>query len=196
VLLEDAECKVAPMANSLERETIVAALRRLDEILQERGVIGELCLLGGTIMVLAFRARASTKDVDAIFQPARDVREAATEVPSDMGLPDGWLNDGAKKSLSERHEETESDLPQFPGLRVTAPTAEYMLAMKCMASRLAAGPGERGDEEDIRFLIRYLGLNSAEEAMNVVERYYPSDRIPPRTQFLLEDIFSGQREQA
>ena len=87
-----------------------------------------MCLLGGTVMVLAFRSRPATKDVDAIFQPAALVRELARTVAAERELPSDWLNDGAKGFIT-------TDLPQFEGLRLTAPTPEYMLAMKCMAPR-------------------------------------------------------------
>ena len=181
------------MASELDRATILAALQRLSERLAERGVRGELCLLGGTVMVLAFRSRASTKDVDAIFQPSSVIREAAAEVGEELNLPKDWLNDGAKGFISERHEVEAGDLPQFDALRVTAPTPEYMLAMKCFAARLPAGPDEKGDEEDIRFLVRQLGLTSADQAFEIVTRYYPPERIPPRTQYLLADIFGDLR---
>ncbi|MCI0535342.1 MAG: hypothetical protein L0Z50_08940 [Verrucomicrobiales bacterium] len=174
----------------LDRETILAALGRLSERLAERGVKGELCLLGGTVMVLAFQSRASTKDVDAIFQPSSAIRNAAQEVAEEMNLPKDWLNDGAKGFVSARHEVEAGDLPQFEALRITAPTPEYMLAMKCFAARLPAGPAEKGDEEDIRFLVKRLGLASADQAFEIVTRYYPPERIPPRTQYLLTDVFS------
>ena len=63
------------MKPGLDRETIILALRRLSELLRERNVQGEICLLGGTAMVLAFNARERTKDVDAVFQPPQLVRE-------------------------------------------------------------------------------------------------------------------------
>lgn len=176
----------------LDREAILAALRRLAELLQERGAEGEVCLLGGTVMVLAFRSRPSTRDVDAIFQPAALVRELSRRVAAERGLPDDWLNDGAKGFISARHETTIADLPQFEGLRLTVPTPEYMLAMKCMASRIGAGPDDPGDVADIRFLVRHLGLTSAEEARVILARYYPEERIPPRATYLLEDIFAGK----
>lgn len=149
-----------------------------------------MCLLGGTVMVLAFRARPSTKDVDAIFEPAAVVRELARSVAEEQGLPDDWLNDGAKGYVSARHETTRDDLPQFEGLRLTAPTPEYMLAMKCMAARIGAGPEEPGDVADIAFLISRLRLTSASEALKIVGRYYPEERIPPRAVYLLEDLFA------
>ena len=184
------------MKTELSRDTILAALARLGELLQARGVTGELCLLGGAVMVLAFKARASTKDVDAIFAPAAAVREAAAQVAAELDLPEHWLNDGAKGFVSARHEVVGDDLPQFAGLRLTAPTAEYMLAMKCFAARLSAGPDEKGDEGDIRFLITKLDLTNVDQALEVLSRYYPPERIPVRTQYLLEDIFSDLRRDA
>ena len=178
------------MTPELDRDRVLAALARVSDRLAEAGIKGEVCLLGGTAMVLAFRARASTKDVDAIFQPARIVREAARQVAEEMNLPEHWLNDGAKGFVSARHDVVSGDLPQFEHLRLTAPTAEYMLAMKCLAARLAGGAGEKGDEEDIRFLVRRLGLGSAAQALDIVTRYYPADRIPARTQYVLDDIFA------
>lgn len=183
------QLRIAAMVSGFDRQTILAALQRLGEILGERGVKGELCLLGGTVMVLAFQSRANTKDVDAIFQPSSVIRAAAAEVSEEMNLPKDWLNDGAKGFVSARHDVEAGDLPQFEALRLTAPTPEYMLAMKCLAARLPARPGEKSDEEDIRFLVKRLGLRSAEQALEIVTRYYPPERIPPRTQYLLEDIF-------
>ena len=67
-----------PTSNSApSRETILRAFEALSLELDQRGVVGEVCLLGGTVMVLAFTARLTTKDVDALFQPAQPIREIA-----------------------------------------------------------------------------------------------------------------------
>ena len=58
-----------PTGSALTREAILRALGSLSDELGKQGVTGELCLFGGTVMVLAFTARLSTKDVDALFQP-------------------------------------------------------------------------------------------------------------------------------
>jgi hypothetical protein len=174
----------------LDREQIVRALERLADHLRARGTEGEICLLGGTVMVLAFDARDATKDVDAVFEPASAIRDAAALVERDLDLPEGWLNDAAKGFLSARHDVSLGDLPQFDGLRITAPTPEYMLAMKCMASRIATGGADPSDVADIAFLIRHLGLHDPEQALEIVARYYPEDRIPPRARYLLEEIFA------
>jgi hypothetical protein len=177
----------------LERQQIEAALRRLAELLRAQQTEGEICLLGGTVMVLAFKARPATKDVDAIFHPAGVIRSAAAIVQEELALPSHWLNDGAKGFISANHQVTTGDLPQFEGLRVLAPTAEYMLAMKAMASRIAHLDTDPSDVEDIRFLLAQLNIKSPDEALAVVARFYPPDRIPARTAFLLEEILLGDR---
>jgi hypothetical protein len=174
----------------LDREQILLALARLAALLRARGAEGEICLLGGTAMVLVFNARPATKDIDAIFQPTAQIRDAARIVQEEMDLPEGWLNDGAKGFVSTNHEVEKGDLPQFEGLRVTAPTAEYMLAMKCMASRIAHSETDPSDVADIRFLLGRLGLRTLEDALAVVARYYPRELVPTRTAYLLEEILS------
>ena len=140
-------------------------------------------------MVLAFQARQSTKDVDAIFHPAPAVRDAAAAVSEQLNLPADWLNDAAKGFISNRHEVDAYDLPQFKHLRIVAPVPEYLLAMKCMASRIGS-LGEADDKADIRFLLRYLKLPSSDSALEIVTRFYPQERIPIRAKYLLEEIFS------
>ena len=85
--------------SGLSRETILQAFQQMSDELARRGTAGELCIFGGTVMALAFAARISTKDVDAIFQPAQIIRE----IPQDWrgsGLPANWLNDAVKGFVS------------------------------------------------------------------------------------------------
>ena len=181
----------APLSpgSTLTRHAILRALGSLSEQLGSRGVTGELCLFGGSVMVLAFTARPSTKDVDALFQPTPLIRDLARQIGEDQRLPADWLNDGVKGYVSSRHETTAGNLPQFPHLRLTMPVPEYLLAMKCMAARLGGTTGEPSDIPDIIFLIRHLRLPSAREVLDLVGQYYPASRIPVKTQYLVEGLF-------
>ncbi|MFN0067978.1 MAG: hypothetical protein ACKVYV_10115 [Limisphaerales bacterium] len=180
-------------SSTLTREQILAALGALSDGLGRQGVIGEVCLFGGTVMVLAFTARLSTRDVDALFQPAPLIRELARLIGEQQGLPVDWLNDGVKGFISARHETTAGGLPQFPHLRLTMPVPEYLLAMKCMAARLGGAAGEASDVADILFLIRQLRLPSARDVLELVGQYYPANRIPVKTQYLVEGLFEEGR---
>ncbi|MEO7676223.1 MAG: hypothetical protein ABIV39_05610 [Verrucomicrobiota bacterium] len=178
-----------PFGSALTREAILRALTSLSEELGKAGVTGELCLFGGTVMVLAFTARLSTKDVDALFQPTPLIRDLARRVGEEQSLPTDWLNDGVKGFVSARHEITAGNLPQFPHLRLTMPVPEYLLAMKCMAARLGGTTGESSDVPDIVFLIRHLKLKAAKDVLDLVSLYYPANRIPVKTQYLVEGLF-------
>src|SRR5688500_14384885 len=107
--------------SALTRETILRGLKGLSDDLGKQCVTGEVCLFGGTVMVLAFTARLTTKDVDALFQPAQKIRELARRIGEELDLPADWLNDGVKGFISTRHETTTGNLPQFPHLRLTMP---------------------------------------------------------------------------
>lgn len=60
--------------------------------------------------------------------------------------------------------------------------------MKVLASRVGV-LGSVGDKDDIRFLIRLLGLTRAEEVMALVGLYYDPARIPVRSGYLVDEIF-------
>ena len=154
----------------LSRDTIITAFTQLSDELGRRGIMGELNIVGGTAMLLAFNARTSTKDVDAIFEPSADVRKAAAVVANALELPADWLNDSVKGFLSPTGDFTPLPSINLPNLRVQAPTPEYMLAMKVLAAR-AGAESEQGDAGDIAFLIRLLGITEADSVLNIVSRY-------------------------
>lgn len=84
----------------MDREEIVAALTELGRTLARRGVTGELYVVGGAAMALAYDERHSTRDVDRVFEPKLVVYEAAREVARRLDLPVGWLNDAVKGFLA------------------------------------------------------------------------------------------------
>ena len=180
---------VPPLRSTLTREVILRGLQALSDELGKYDIVGELCLFGGTVMLLAFNARLTTKDVDGLFQPSRLIRELAQKIGERQQLPDDWLNDGVKGFVSARHETTTGNLPQFPHLRVTMPVPEYLLAMKCMAARIGGTSDEPSDVADIGFLIRHLKLSTAKDTLALVGQYYPANRIPVKTQYLVEGLF-------
>ncbi len=178
-----------PSNATLTQEQILSALHALSDEIGKSGVTGEICLFGGTVMVLAFAARLTTKDVDALFQPVQVIRESARRVAKDQHLSANWLNDSVKGFISARHETTAGSLPQFTHLHLTMPVPEYLLAMKCMAARLGGTTDEPSDIADITFLIRHLKIRTAQEVLDLVGQYYPANRISVKTQYLVEGLF-------
>ncbi|HEY0776419.1 MAG TPA: hypothetical protein VGD56_00505 [Gemmatirosa sp.] len=170
----------------LSAERIRTLFARLDERLAREDVTGEVYLVGGAVMTLAFAARPATNDVDAVFVPTDVVRRLARLVAEDTGVDEGWLNDAVKGYLSPRGE----FVPwlELAHLKVFVASAEYLLAMKCVAFRL--GP-EFHDEDDVRFLLRYLQLERSSDALAIVERYFPPARIPVKTRYALEELLGA-----
>ena len=168
-------------------ERIGELFAALDEELGRRDVIGEVGICGGAVMCLVFQARRATKDVDAVFEPAGEIRAAAKVVAARQGVPEDWLNDAAKAFFHA--DPPREDLLDLPNLRVWAPTAGYMLAMKCIAARF-----DGYDLDDVRFLIEYLLLRKPDDVFRIIERYCPKRMIPQRTQFLVEELLPEQKD--
>jgi hypothetical protein len=160
-------------------------LAALDTELAKSSIRAEVYLLGGAVMCMVFAARPSTKDVDGYFVPTARVREAARRVALARDVPEDWLNDAAKRYLSDRGDF--APFLEFSQLRVFTATPEYLLAMKCLAMRLGA---EFHDEADVRFLLRYLNVTRLEAVEQLLARYYPLDRFPPKTFFALEEMLA------
>ncbi|MFH0880025.1 MAG: DUF6036 family nucleotidyltransferase [Lentisphaerota bacterium] len=166
-----------------ERETY---LQRLSELLALQNVVGEIVLFGGAAMVLAHKARISTKDVDAVFTPKDVVYQAAAQVTRECGAAEGWLNDAVKGFLSARGEA--QPLLDLPHLKVFVAAPEYLLAMKCMSMRIGK---DETDIKDIRFLMKQLDLRNAEAILAIVEQYYPQNQIQRKTRFAIEEMLQG-----
>lgn len=134
-------------------------------------------------MCLVYNARSSTKDVDAIFEPAALIRGIVEVIAEEEGLPPDWLNDAAKAYLQPDF--IRENVLNLSHLRVWAPEPRYMLAMKCISARW-----DTSDKDDVEFLIEHLALGSAEAVFEIIENYYPHNQIPTKTKFLLEELFS------
>lgn len=171
----------------LSKEQIIAALAALNGKLATREVTGELCIFGGAAMILAFDARQSTRDIDGVFVPKAVVSNAVNEVAEEMALPPDWLNDGVKGWASEAGDLVADGMPQFSHLRVLRPSASYLLAMKCMAAR-TGDYDTTGDRADVTTLIGHLKLDSAEDILALVCRYYPESKVSPKTRYFVEEI--------
>ena len=161
-------------------EEIEQYLHEVGDELALQNVKGEICLYGGAVMCLVFKARPATKDVDAIFEPIKFIRNAIYKIAERHDLRQDWLN-FAVKMFVVKHEKR--ILFDFPHLKVFVPMVDYLLAMKILAAR-----ADTEDVADIEFLLKELNLNEIAQITEVVRRYYPNKTIKPETEFLLEEI--------
>ena len=152
--------------------------------LRATGVRGEIGICGGAVMCLVFNARESTKDVDAVFRPTQEIRDASKSVAGKLGVAEDWLNDAAKGYFLSQP--PVRDVVELSNLRVWAPQADYMLAMKCVSARF-----DSHDLDDAKFLLKHLEVKSVGEASSIIEKYYPRKLIPAKTQFLLEELLGN-----
>ncbi len=169
----------------LDRDLLKRAFTLLAERLARRGVVGEIHVVGGAAMVLAFKARAATRDVDALFEPDGHVLDAAREVADQLGLPRSWLKNQASSYVSGR---AGRGTPVFDhaNLRVMTTPPEHLLAMKVRAARAAR------DTDDLRLLLGHLSLRTLTQVEEVVARYFPDEPLSNRSRMLLEDLLGEQ----
>ena len=170
-----------------------ADLRRLFELLNKElgrsGTQGELFLVGGAVMCLAYATRPSTQDVDALFRPPTQVREAAARVAIQAKVKADWLNDAVKGFMSPRGDF--APFLELDHLRIMMAQPEYLLAMKCLAMRIGA---EFHDEDDIRYLLRLLEVRNYEKAVTIITKYYPLERFPQKTLYALAELLPRPHE--
>ncbi len=161
----------------LNRNRLTRALRRLGELAYKRKVTLEVSLYGGAVFTLVYGSREATKDVDAVVRQSAVAQELAGRVAKELGLPEDWLNDDVKQFLAEKEAKRQLHEADFgPGLRVSVPTAVYLLAMKLRACRPPL-PGYAGDYVDIRFLIKKMELGSVREAEAIHDKFFPHDEL-------------------
>jgi hypothetical protein len=67
-----------------------------------------------------------------------------------------------------------------------AGSPEYLLAMKVLADR------HDRDRQDLRFLIRLLGLKSLRQVERLFSEVYPSDEIPEDTRARLAELIAQE----
>src|SRR3984957_7679970 len=132
-------CSIVPekAPKRFSRAEILKALQALGDELSGRGVRGQIFIVGGASMALAYSTRRVTKDIDAVFEPKSSIYEAAAKVAEELGLPEDWLNDAANGFMpGEDH--NARPVPDIKGIEITTASPQYLLTMKLMPMRFGA----------------------------------------------------------
>jgi hypothetical protein len=167
----------------LSRERILVLFGELEVELARVGIRGDVFMVGGAAMAVAYDARPATRDIDAIWHPSAEVRAAAARVAERHDdLDHDWLNDGVKGFLPGPDDGERRVVYEGEHLTVSAASPEYLLATKLFASRVAR------DEDDISTLIGLCGLDTVEAGLDLVERFYGTRPVEPKVAFLLEEL--------
>jgi hypothetical protein len=183
---------------TFDRKTLEYALAELGHRAFSAGRTVEIVIYGGSALLLTLNRQINTGDVDAVFEGNKDfVKRLAAEMAEEFGWDENWLNDGVKGWLSNR--DADPDVKALfktypaedrPGLRVYTAKPEYLFAMKCRAMRVG-GIETNSDIDDIKLLARAIGIRSSQDALILVEKFYPQNMLQPKTRLGLEEIFSN-----
>lgn len=169
----------------ITKDKLLEIFKEINEELKQNDVSGEICVVGGAAMALAFNARLSTHDVDAIFSPKMDVQISAIDIGKKHGLDVDWLNDAVRVFMPDVTPKSKKIILKLSNLLVWSPDASYLLAMKSISARPT-------DIRDIKFLIAKLGLKDAKEVFETIKHYYPKGKISEKTMNLLLSIFEDE----
>ena len=169
---------------TLSRKQILIYLAELSTEMEKQNLKGEILLFGGAAMVLAFNARSSTKDVDAIFRPKKEIYAISEKIAHKHHLPEGWLNDSVKGFITSNSFKQNLFI-RHKNLSVYIPDPQYLLAMKCMSMRIGM---ESSDIDDIKTLLKHLKIKKAEAVFRLLEKYYPQNKIPQKTFYAIDEI--------
>jgi hypothetical protein len=170
---------------SFDAEQLRSLLAELSSRLEERGVKGEMFLVGGAAMALVYSRRRATADIDAVFEPKSVIYEVAADMARLHGLDEGWLNDGVKGFLPGPDAQAGA-LLDLPGLAVAVASPRYLFAMKVFAARVDR------DIDDLGTLYRLSKFQSLDEALGYVAELYGSRPIAPRSEYVVREALAAE----
>lgn len=190
------------MAARFDRDQLQDALDRLGEAAAANETQLDLAVYGGAALMLASRFRYASEDVDiaSIGEWPDWLRVAVEQIARDKGWAADWLNDAIQFHLSPAATQAEDHL-EFgtyprrgePGLRVFVPSAEYLLALKLKAMRVADPVKGPLEARDIRKLMAACGLTGIDDAIAILGHYFPrSAADADKQRFLLKHVLSQE----
>lgn len=167
----------------LSKGQMIDLLYRINRRLEEKGVQGEILMAGGASLALVYDARDSTKDIDALFEPADTIRAIAKELAQEEGIAEDWLNDGVKGFIDTRKQSSDIFL-QLSNLTVRTIDAEGLLAMKLVSAR-----ANSSDLADSVALMRHLKVSKIDELFAITESRIPANQLTPKANFFIQVAF-------
>jgi hypothetical protein len=188
------------MSAAFGRDALLDAFDQIGRAAVLAGTKLQIAVYGGSALMLASNFRFATQDVDVaeLEHPLPNWLAAVVDrIAKENGWQDDWFNDGVVFHLSSLADRAVDHL-EFgtfprdgtpPGLVVSVPSAEYLLALKLKAARVLDPVRGETERLDILNLMRVVGLSTTEEAIALLGRYFPvSAASSEKQRFLLENM--------
>lgn len=169
---------------NITKELFLEIMEVLDDKLKENKLKLTLNIYGGTVMMACFDVRPATKDIDALFKTSSLIDTILVEIAEVYGLDEDWINQDIREPLSHLKEEQLKEVYQFENLKVFAPTAEQMLAMKVLSAR----PEPYQDFADAEYLIEYLAIETLKEVLDLFDKYVGRRYLGNRQKVILNYV--------
>jgi hypothetical protein len=158
--------------NELNIDKVSALLAELGERLAGRGIEGEIYVVGGAAMMLAYNRDRITQAIDAIGVPQDEIDAEVRAMAADhRDLDRDWLNAKVLPMLPRGVDGESLQVLGAPGLTVNVASPHWLLAMKARAAR------DERDLEDIWVLCQILGLRSTDEIWQICDEVWGEDMI-------------------
>lgn len=188
------------MTAAFDRDALLDAFDRIGRAAALAGTKLQIAVYGGSALMLASNFRFATEDVDVseLEHPLPGWLAAVVdEIARENGWLDDWFNDGVAFHLSPLADRALDHL-EFgtfprdgtpPGLAVSVPSAEYLLALKLKAARVTDPLRGETERLDILNLMQVVGISTAEDAIALLGRYFPvSAASSEKQRFLLKNM--------
>jgi hypothetical protein len=188
------------MSASFGRDALLDAFDQIGRAAVQAGTKLQIAVYGGSALMLASNFRFATEDVDVsqLEHPLPDwLATVVREIAKENGWQDDWFNDGVAFHLSSLADRAIDHL-EFgtfprdstpPGLAVSVPSAEYLLALKLKAARILDPLRGETERLDILNLMRVAGISTAEDAIALLGKYFPvSAASSEKQRFLLKSM--------
>jgi hypothetical protein len=188
------------MTVAFGRDALLDAFDRIGRAAVEAGTKLQIAVYGGSALMLASNFRFATEDVDVSELPRplpNWLAKIVQEIAKERRWQDDWFNDAVVFHLSSLADRATDHL-EFgtfprdgtpPGLVVSVPTAEYLLALKLKAFRIMDPLRGEAERLDILNLMRVVGLSTAGEAIALLGKYFPlSAASSEKQRFLLKNM--------
>ena len=164
------------MSAAFGRDALLDAFDRIGRAAALAGTKLQIAVYGGSALMLASNFRFATEDVDVSqLEHPLPIWLAAVvhELAKENRWQEDWFNDGVAFHLSSLADSAADHL-EFgtfprdgtpPGLVVSVPSAEYLLALKLKAARVMDPLRGETERLDILNLMNVVGISTVEDAI-------------------------------